>query len=68
MNEGEVCIPNIGVKNQQMRRNFGLVMLVISAVIGIVMLLMGAAFWLRLLLFVPFYLGMVGIFQAREKT
>ena len=68
MTEGEICTPNIGVKNQQQRRNFGIVLLGVGAVIGVVMLLFGVTWWWRLLLIIPFYMGMSGIFQAREKT
>ena len=68
MTEGEICIPNIGVKNRQLRRNFGIVLLAVGAVIGVVMLLFGVTWWWRLLLIIPFYMGMSGIFQAREKT
>ena len=68
MTEGEICTPNIGVKNRQLRRNFGIVLLGVGAVIGVVMLLFSVTWWWRLLLFIPFYMGMSGIFQAREKT
>ena len=68
MTEGEICIPNIGVKNRQRRRNFGIVLLGVGAVIGVVMLLFSVTWWWRILLIIPFYMGMSGIFQAREKT
>lgn len=68
MTEGEICTPNIGVKNRQLRRNFGIVMLAVGAVIGVILLLYGVAWWWRLLLVIPFNMGMSGIFQAREKT
>ena len=68
MDEGAICIPNIGVKNRQMRRNFGLVMVAIGVIAGLVMIVAGADFWIRAWLFLPFYLGAIGVFQAREKT
>jgi len=68
MTEGEICIPNIGMKNRQQRRNFGILLLAVGAVIGVVMLLFSVPWWWRLLLFFPLYMGMSGIFQAREKT
>jgi hypothetical protein len=68
MDQGAVCIPNIGVKNRQMRRNFGLVMAAIGIIVGLVMLVAGAGFWVRVWLFVPFHLGAIGVFQACEKT
>lgn len=68
MNEGVRCIPNIGVKNRQMRRNFGLVMAGIGVIAGLIMLVAGSDFWVRVWLFLPFYLGAIGVFQAREKT
>lgn len=68
MGEEIICIPNIGVKNRQMRRNFGIVMGSIGVVAALIMLASGSGFWVRIWLFVLFYLGMIGIYQAREKT
>jgi hypothetical protein len=68
MDEGEVRIANIGVKNQQMRRNFGLIALAIGIIIGLGLLLVDVPAWTRLGLFLPFYAGFIGIFQAKEKT
>ena len=68
MTDGEICISNISVKNRQKRRNFGIVLLGVGAVIGVVMLLFNVPWWWRLLLIIPFYMGMSGIFQARENT
>ena len=68
MNEGEVCIANIGVKNQKMRRDFGLITLAIGVMIGVGLLLIDVPALMRLGLFLPFYMGFIGIFQAKEKT
>ena len=68
MGEGAICIPNIGVKNRRMRRNFGLVMTAIGGIAGLLLIAARLSGWVRLLLFLPFYLGMIGVFQAREKT
>lgn len=43
-------------------------MLVIAVAAAIVMVSMGASRWLRMLLFIPFWLSMLGFFQARAKT
>jgi hypothetical protein len=46
----------------------GIVTLVIGAFLGLAMVLYGLDRWWRLGLFVPFWLGSLGVHQAREKT
>jgi hypothetical protein len=63
-----VCIANIGPRERRKRMRFGVVLLVAGA--GLAALLVGLQadrLW-RLLLFLPFWAGAVGVLQAREKT
>lgn len=64
----EVCIVNIGPLERRKRMRFGAVVLIAGA--GLAALLVGLQadrLW-RLLLFLPFWAGALGILQAREKT
>jgi len=65
---GDVCIPNIGPKERRKRLTFGIITLVVAAVIGAFFILSGWAWWTRVILFFPVMSGFIGIFQAREKT
>ena len=66
--ENAVCIPNIGRKEQRKRFTVGLVSLVIGMLIGAFLIFNDWAWWTRFALFLPFFAGFSGIFQAREKT
>jgi hypothetical protein len=63
-----VCIANIGPQQQRLRLNFGLAMFAIAVAIAAVMILVGINPAWRIALFLPFYLGATGYFQARDKT
>lgn len=63
-----VCIVNIGPRERRKRMRFGAVLVVAGA--GLAALLVGIQAdrpW-RLLLFLPFWAGAVGVLQAQEKT
>ena len=62
------CVPNLGPREQRKRLVFGIAVLGASVVIAPVLLLARVSLAWRLLLFVPFYLGALGVFQARDKT
>lgn len=62
------CIANIGPRERRKRMRFGVVLLVAGA--GLAALLVGLQvdrLW-RLLSFLPFWAGAVGVLQARERT
>jgi hypothetical protein len=63
-----VKIPNIGPRGRRQRLTLGVVSLGVAAVLGTVVLAVGAAPGWRLGLFVPLWLGALGIFQALDKT
>jgi len=68
MEEGAVCRPNISPRGRRLRRNFGVVMLVVS-----VGLLAAFVHWhvrwpLRALVCLPMFLAGTGFFQAARNT
>jgi hypothetical protein len=66
--EGAACRMNIGPRERAKRMRFGAIALGLGAAVaaGLVLLHVDRPF--RLLVFLPFAAGGVGIFQAREKT
>jgi hypothetical protein len=68
MEDETFCIPNIGKKQRQMRFWFGVIFLVIGLTLAIPMVVNGYPPMARLLLFIPFFMSMIGIFQAQGKT
>ncbi len=61
-------IPNIGPRGQQRRLTLGLLALGVAAVSAFILFTTGAPTSWRLGLFLPIWLGALGVFQAREKT
>jgi hypothetical protein len=59
---------NIGPREQARRRATGAIMFVIGVAAAIVLVGTGSSRWLRMLLIIPFWLSMLGFFQARAKT
>jgi hypothetical protein len=66
--EGNVCIPNIGVRERKKRLTFGLVALGVSVVLAGALLGRGASRLSRLTLLLPLWMASLGYFQARGKT
>ena len=66
--DGSVCIANIGPNQQRLRLRFGLMMFALGIVIAALIILTGVDRAWRISLFLPFYLGAIGYFQARDKT
>jgi hypothetical protein len=65
---GELCIPNISVKERKRRLYSGLVMFVVGLAVLAVLLYFGVSQWWRLLLFPLFAGAATGFFQWRDKT
>jgi hypothetical protein len=61
-------IANIGAGERRKRLRFGIVGLGVGAVIAVLLAVIHAPLVWRLPLFLPFYVGALGIFQARDKT
>jgi hypothetical protein len=66
--EGDVCIPNIGVRERRKRLTFGLVASGVSAALAGMLVVRGAGRPWRLTLVLPFWVAALGVFQARAKT
>ena len=62
------CVANIGSQQRRRRLVFGVVAFAASAVILAGLLATGAPGPARLLAAVPFWAGMLGFLQHREKT
>jgi len=63
-----VKIPNIGPRGRRRRLTFGGVSLGAAALLGPLLFVVDAARPWRLALFVPLWIGALGIFQALDKT
>jgi hypothetical protein len=63
-----VKIPNIGPRGRRQRLTLGVVSLVVAAVLATVFFAVGASPAWRFALFVPLWLGALGIFQALDRT
>lgn len=61
-------IANIGERGARRRRGAGILLSVIAVAALIVLLMLGAPPWSRLLVGIPAGLGAAEILQAREKT
>jgi len=65
---GELKDANIGPAGRRRRLRMGVAMLVLSLGLAVVLSMKGSAPSLRFLLFLPLFVGMLGLIQAREKT
>lgn len=63
-----VRISNIGPRGQRHRLRLGLVALGAAVLLAGVLLTLGAPHVWRVALFVPLWIGTLGVFQARDKT
>lgn len=61
-------IANIGTRERRKRLVWGVVASGVGAVIAVLLVTVGAPLIWRLPLFLIFYVGALGIFQARDKT
>jgi hypothetical protein len=62
------CVPNIGPEERRKRMRFGLVALCVGLAMAAALFASGVQRWWRLVLFPPFWVAGVGVFQARDKT
>lgn len=59
---------NIGARERRKRLLVGIVALSVGVVIAVLLVVVRAPLVWRLPLFLPFYVGALGFFQARDKT
>lgn len=62
------CTANISQRERRKRLVSGLAALVIAIALLAFLLIIGAARWWRLLLFLPFWGAAIGFFQWRDET
>ncbi|MHC4471138.1 MAG: hypothetical protein ACYS99_09265 [Planctomycetota bacterium] len=68
MSTSSATAANIGPAGRRARLVMGATVLVLTAAIGVLLILTDAPRWSRLLLAAPFLFGSLGVLQAREKT
>ena len=68
MNAPTPCVPNIGPREREMRIRVGVSFLLSAVVLAAVLLATSVGRPWRLVVFAPFWIGAIGVFQAREKT
>ena len=68
MSDETVCIPNIGPQQRRRRVIGGVIGLGLGAVLSAWFLASGMPRPWRALVFLPFFMGTTGLFQARAKT
>jgi len=64
----EVCAMNLGPNGRRARRNGGLVALAAGLLLAVVLIVAGSPRPVRLLVVVPFWIGLAGLLQARGGT
>ena len=65
---GEVCIVNIGPAQRRRRMRWGTASLALGGVLAAILINANVPSVWRLNLLLPFWLGALGVFQARGKT
>jgi hypothetical protein len=68
MNVGKIELANIGPKEARKRLLMGITMLVVGVVVAVIFAHAGVTRGWYPMLFLPFWIGTLGIFQARKKT
>jgi len=63
-----MCVANIGPRERRKRMRFGAVLLAAGAGLEAVLVGVEAQRLWRLFLFLPLWVGALGLLQAREKT
>ncbi len=68
MTEQPVRAINIGPRERWRRLTTGVLMLAVGTGITAALILTGLDRWWRIGLFVPFWMGALGVFQTRDQT
>ena len=68
MNVGKAELANIGPKEIRKRVLLGVAMLAMGGVLTVIFTHAGISRWRYSVLFLPFWVGTLGISQARKKT
>ena len=59
---------NLGVRERRKRRLLGVVSLTIAVGVAFMLVVFGAPWWSRAVIFFPLWMAGLGLMQAREKT
>ncbi len=65
---GEICIPNISIRERHKRLASGVIMFIVALVVLAILMAIGASQWWRLALFPLFAGAAFGFYQWRGKT
>jgi len=65
---GKAKLANIGPKETRKRLLMGVAMLAMGVVLAVIFTHAGVSRWWYVVLFLPFWMGTLGISQARKKT
>jgi len=68
MNDTVIACRNLGPKEIRKRLLLGYFALITGLILAIISIWLNASVYLRWLLFIPFFVGYLGILQARQKT
>lgn len=68
MSAVNACIANIGPRERRKRMLFGVLLLALGAVVGAALLYGHVHRLWRVALFLPFWMGSLGVFQATGQT
>ncbi len=63
-----ICIDNIGPQERRKRLLFGIQGLIFGVIVAVALIVFGVEWYWRLGLFLIFTSGLLGVFQARERT
>ena len=63
-----VCTPNIGPKERQKRMAFGAILIALGLGVAVFLFHSRSAWYWSALLFLPFWMGGLGVFQATGQT
>jgi hypothetical protein len=64
----EICVMNLGPNGRRVRWNSGLLALGTGLLLAVVLIMAGSPRPVRLLVVVPFWIGLAGLLQARGGT
>lgn len=68
MDAATACVANIGLRGRRRRMGFGIVILALGGLAAVALLQGHTPWFWRIALFLPFWVGALGVFQAVGQT
>ena len=68
MDSPSICIANVGPRGRRQRMGFGVALLAVGGLAVAVLLSVHTAWFWSVAVFLPFWAGGLGVFQATGKT